>query len=285
MENPTVISFAPDRWGQLERFAKFHSGTFQFTPTTQKALSGAINHFRKAVTFKNLAVKLVPNLELDEKELEAHGYTPALNSKELSAVIEGVTLELYSSIDCTRKIISEIYGRYPGITKDSTRKLFQNAFDNKIDERVPEFLRTTIKEANWYPAFRKVRDELTHSDIGSCHRDTKTGKVFYMHSGFQIDGRALVIEDIFGKIEEDFSNVNGFLGKVYAHLNTLLSDKEVWQMCGIFGGRIYSRFVVPSQAIDFNSGYCDAFRWFEKEPDHICPLIERCGAYKNRRLT
>src|SRR5690242_3339731 len=129
MENPTLIRFAPNRWGQLERFAQLHSGTFQFTPTTQKALSGATNHFHKAITLKNIAIKLVPNLELDEKELEARGFTSALNSKELSAVIEGVILELYSSIDCTRKVISEIYGKYPGIPKVSTRKLFQNAFD------------------------------------------------------------------------------------------------------------------------------------------------------------
>lgn len=282
MENPTIIRFAPDRWGELERFAQFYSGTFQFKPTTQKALSGAINHFRKAVTFKNLAVKLVPNLELDEKELEARGYSPALNSKELSAVIEGIILELYSSIDCTRKIIKEIYGKYRGIP-DSTRKLFQNAFEDKIDERVPEFLRKTIKEADWYPAFRKIRDELTHSDIGSCHRDSKTGKIFYMHSGFQIESRALVVEDIFGKIDEDFSNVNSFLGKVYAHLNSSLSDKEVWQMCGIFGGRIYTRFVVPSKAIDFNSGRCDAYQWFEKNDNPICPFVDKCGAYKNRK--
>jgi hypothetical protein len=157
MENPNLLSFTPEKWGQLERFMRLHSGTFQFTPTTQKALSGAYNHFRKALTFKNLAVKLVPNLEIDEKELEIHGYSSARNSKELSAVIEGIILELYSSIDCTRKVINEIYGKCPGIP-DSTRKLFQNAFDDKIDEHVPEFLRKTIKEAAWYPPFRKIRD-------------------------------------------------------------------------------------------------------------------------------
>jgi hypothetical protein len=284
MENPNLISFTPEQWGQLERFMRLHSGTFKFTPTTQRALSGAYNHFRKALTFKSLAVKLIPNLEIDEKELEANGYSSARNSKELSAVIEGIILELYSSIDCSRKVITEIYGKYRGIP-DSTRKLFQNTFDDKIDERIPEFLRKTIKEANWYTPFRKIRDELTHSDIGSCHRDTKTGKIFYMHSGFQVKGKTLIIEDIFGQIEKDFSNTNEFLGKVFAHLNTLLSDEEIWQMCGIFGGRIYSRFIIPSKVVDFNSGRCDAFRWFENEPDHKCPLVDKCGAYKNRRLT
>ena len=136
MENPNLIMFIPERWGQLERFTHLCSGTFKFTPTTQKALSGASNHFRKALTFKNLAVKLIPNLDIDEKELEAHGYSSAQNSRELSGVIEGIILELYSSIDCTRKVIHEIYEKYRGIP-DSTRKLFQNAFDDKIDERIP----------------------------------------------------------------------------------------------------------------------------------------------------
>jgi hypothetical protein len=46
-------------------------------------------------------------------------FANARNSKELSAVMEGIILELYSSIDCTRKIINEIYGKYRGIP-DST---------------------------------------------------------------------------------------------------------------------------------------------------------------------
>ena len=282
MKTPVVIKFAPQYWGQLERFAQFYSKTYKFRPNSMKALSGAANHFRKAVTFKNLSIKLVPNLEIDKKELEANGYTPAENSMELSAVIEGIILELYSSIDCTRKIINEIYGKYPGIP-DSTRKLFQNAFDNKIDERVPEILRATLREANWYTGFRKIRNELTHSDVGSCHSDPKTSKISYMHTGFQIDGKALVIDDIFDKIEKTFSDVNTFLGKIYVFLNSTLSEEEVWQVCGFFGYRLYSRFVIPSKAVDFDSGRCESYEWFEKDKNHTCPFVDTCGAYRNKK--
>lgn len=281
MKKPTVIKFAPEYWGELDRFVYFYAETYNFKTATQKAVSGALNHCRKAVTLKNLAIKLVPNLELDKKELEANGYTPAINSSELSAVIEGIILELYSAIDCTRKIIQEIYGKYSGVP-DSTRKLFQNAFDDKIDDRVPEILRKALKDAHWYTGFRKIRDELTHSDVGSCHMDSQTGKVSYMHTGFKIDGRALVIEDIFKKIDETFVDANQLLGKIYQYLNSTLSDNEVWQMCGVFGGRIYSRYVIPKKVVDFHSGRCDAYKWFEKEENPTCPFIENCGAYKNR---
>ena len=280
--NPTVRKFAPEYWDQLERFTQFYSQTFDFSPGTKKAVSGALNHFRKVLILKSLALKIKPNLELDNQELEKNCFTPANNSRELSAVIEGIILELHSSIDCTRKVLYAIFKNYKGI-QNSTRKLFQNAFHDKIDDRFPEYLKETIKGAHWYSGLMKIRDELTHSDVGSCHLDRKTDKVSYIHTGFTINGKALVIEDIFEKVDDTFKDVNEFLSKIYGFLNSQLSDNEVWQMCGIFGGRIYSRFVKPSEAIDFNSGRCEAFQWFEKEENPTCPFVETCGAYKNRK--
>jgi hypothetical protein len=74
--------------------------------------------------------------------------------------------------------------------------------------------------------------------------------------------------------------VNVFLGEIFRFLNSELVDDEVWQLCGIFSGRIYSRFVSPKDANDFNSGKCDAYKWFEKEDNPTCPFVDSCEAYK-----
>jgi hypothetical protein len=91
---PTVRTFAPELWGQIDRFGNLYSETFTFRNREKKALSGAINHFRKALYLRALSVKLKPNLMIDLQQLEEKGYTPAENSLELSAVIEVVFAEL-----------------------------------------------------------------------------------------------------------------------------------------------------------------------------------------------
>lgn len=278
MEGAIIIKFAPEHWGELQKFKEFYPQTYNLNPNTTKAVSGALNHFSKAIILKNLSFKLKPNLEIDKKELDKNGYSKSINSRELSAVIEAIILELYSSIDCTRKVVGEIYKNLQGVP-NSTRKFFRNALENKLDENFPEQMKKAFKEATWYNEFRKIRDELTHSDTGSCHLNRKTKKVFYTHSGFKIDNKALVIEDIFEKIEETFKDINELLSIVYHFLNSQLSDKEVRQNCGFFDGKVYSQFVKPIDAIDFNSGRCESFEWFEKEENPTCPFTASCGAY------
>lgn len=276
----TARIFAPEHWGSLEKFSKFYNGTFSLKDSGKRAVSGAISHFRKAITLHNLAIKLVPNLETDEAELDKHGYTSAVNAQELSAIIESIFLELYSSVDCTRKVITEIYSNYQGIP-NSTRKYFNRIYEGNFDERFPEQLIIAVREATWYEDFRKMRDELTHLETGSCHKNKDTGKIQYMHTGFTIEGRALVIDDIFEKINQTLNNVNQFIGRVFAYLLTQLKDEPFLQFCGIFHGRMYTRYVSPHEAIDFHSGVCEAHKWFNQEENPTCIFVNECGAYKN----
>ena len=280
MKAGTVRMYAPEQWGTLQKFQKFYSSTHSLSDTGRRSVSGAINHFHKAITLRDLAIKLVPNLEEDEKELNEHGYSRAINSKEISAVIEGVILELYSSLDCTRKVVSEIFKNYQGIP-DSTRKYFQNIEKGKIDSNFPEQLIIAVKEATWYNGFRMIRDELTHHDTGSCHKDRDTGKIRYMHTGINIKGKSLIIDDIFEKLDQTFSEVNQFVGRVFAHLYSELNDEPVTQICGIFDGRAYTRLVSPSQAIDFHGGVCESYKWFDLDEHPTCIFANECGAYKN----
>jgi hypothetical protein len=95
-----------------------------------------------------------------------------------------------------------------------------------------------------------MRDALTHSDIGSCHLDDKSGKVFYMHGGLGTNTKAFVIEDIFSHIDNLMAGINQFMGKVFHCLNGTLEDREVWQMCGIFGAEyILDGYVQVKQRI------------------------------------
>jgi hypothetical protein len=255
-----------------------------FKRTEHIAVSGVINHLRKAIVLRGLAVRLRPNLELDVKQLEEKGYSPALNASEFSAVVEGVFTEMYSAIDCTRKVVVATHRNVRGMPTNSTRKLFraiQN--NNELDGVLHATLIDAFKKATWYEDFRKVRDELTHGDVGTCHLDKVTAKVSYMHRGLGNQTQALVIDDVFERLESNLNDVNLFLGRVFQYLNTRLSAEPVFQMCGIFSGRVYTREVNPSEPIDFNSGICTSYHWFELEGNPDCPFSSTCGAYKRAK--
>jgi hypothetical protein len=280
MKPGTVRIYAPEQWGSLEKFRGFYSGTYSFSESEKRAVSGAINHFHKGLLLRDLALKLIPKLEIDEAELNEYGFTHAINSRELSAIVEGVIIEIYSSLDCIRKVITEIYSNYRGIP-NSTRKFFKNIKNKKIDERFPEQLVCAVNEATWYEEFCRIRDELTHLDTGNCHKDKETEKIQYMHTGLKIDGKILIIDDLIQKLEQLISDVNQFTGRVFSYLLTQLKDERILQHCGIFNGRMYTRYVASSEAVDFHGGVCDARKWFELEENPTCPYADECGAYKN----
>ncbi len=280
MKSRNIIFYTPEQWGVLEKFSNFYSATHDFNDSGKRAVLGTISHFRKALTLKNLALKLVPNLENDEVELNEYGYSSAINSKELSAVIESIILELYSSLDCSITVICKIYSKYQGIP-DSTRKYFKNVSSLKIDKRFPEQLIIAVQEATWYDDFRKIRDELTHLETGNCHKNDETGKIVYMHPGLKRKGVSLIINDIFAEIDQMIAGINQFLGRVFAYLYSQLDDKPILQTCGIFNGRAYARYVSPHESMDFHSGICDARRWFDLEENPTCIFASECGAYKN----
>jgi len=281
IHNYKVIVFAPDKWGQLERFRYFYDTTYLLDQNAQKALHGAVSHFYKARIFLHFAYQQAPKLSEDRDQLQKHGYTPAQRSHELAALIEAMLQDLYSSVDCARQVVTFIYHNHRGVT-ESTRKFFQAAAAGKVADTVPSEIRNGFAKADWYNDFRSLRDALTHSDVGSCHLDETSGKVSYMHAGLRTDDKALVINDIFNHVESLVDQVNTFMGTVFQYLNQTLRDEETWQMCCVSNGRVYSRLVRPSEAVDFNSGRCEAFKWFEKGDNPDCPFMGTCEAYTRR---
>ncbi len=278
-----ILYFTPERWGELDRFRNFYSTTHRFDRRTTDRVRGISSHFHKAHTLHSLAVRLRPSLAQDNERLEAEGYSPATNARELNAVIETILCELYASLDCTAQLLRALYGNLPGVPSKSTRKLFANAVDGKIDGRFPEtLLDAIVTAAPWVADLRHLRDTIAHSDTGSCHLDSESDVVRYMNSAMGPSNRAHVIDDIFSDVEQYFSSVNQLLGVIFRFLNSQLNDSETQQFCGVFFGRMYTRLVRPSEAIDFHAGRCQSHRWFDKEENSTCPFVDKCGAYQRK---
>lgn len=272
--NPTVRTFTPELWKEIDIFRHFHKDTHTLSHDAEKALSGISNHFRKGIILRDLAHKLQANFELDNQELLTQGFTSAINSDEFSAVIEEVFTELYSSIDCTKKVIVFIYKKTRSLP-DSTRKLFQRVKDNQLGNDFPTELQAAIKSAEWYEELRTIRDELTHSDIGVCRQDEETKIISYTHFGIRKNNSPLTIHNVLKCIEDFILGVHVFLERIFSFLNSQLNNTTIDQLCGFSDGRAYMRRLPLARQIDFNSGIC-ASKHYES---FACPFTTTCKAY------
>lgn len=277
---PVVRMCAPEHWGQVTIFGKFYGGTYEFNERDQRAVIGLSAHFDKSMRLQSLAGKLKPNLALDWQELEERGFTPADYGAELATVIEAAFLELYSAIDCAVKVLRAIYAKDTRGLKDSTRGLFQDP--DKLTGSFPERLKDLIREAVWFKRLVNLRDELTHLSTGDVHWDEKTDLVRYTHRGLKERDQILEFPDVFSTMNELTTGVNQFLGAVFQHLNTTLSNKPVFHMCAMVEGRLLHRYINPAEQITFDSGRCGSWVWFELPGNPTCPFKEFCGAYANK---
>jgi hypothetical protein len=269
-----VLMFAPEYWGQVDRFAELYAGTHTFSPRDNRALSGVSAHFKKAQIFMALAEELRWTLQIDREELNSKGFTPANHARKLAAVIETFALELYSTVDCTAKVLRAVLSTRG--FKESTRYLFLNS--HKIDG-LPQPIVEAIAAADWYLPLLYLRDELTHFATGHCSLNDDTGLVSYAHYGMKKDNRPLIYEDIFLVMEDNLRAVNQFLQQVFHFLMSTLGDTPVHQMCGITKGRMLMRSIVPTEPLTFDSGICLSHQWFELPENPDCPFAANCGAY------
>lgn len=273
-----IIIFDPSKWGEVVKFRRFASSTYDFDIHANSALSGIEGHFQKYNVLMGLAQRMVLKLDEDKEELTKQGYSNAIRSKELAAIIETLFCELYSCVDCTRQVIKAVYGKLPGTPGKSTTRLFTRAANGTIDERVPVEIRNALAEAKWFPRFRNIRDAIIHSNVGSCSEDD--GHVSYYHERLGKNmSNSLAIDDVFQDISIYADNINKLLGPIFQTLNDTLKDEATPQICGIFGGRVYERFASPYEAQNSHSGKCKSYEWFEKEMHPTCPFVKSCGAY------
>jgi len=162
-----LLFFAPEHWGEVERFSHLCSGTYAFDERGQRALAGVKQHFEKAGIFRGLAATICPRLRIDRDQINAQGFTPATHSREMAAVIEASIVELYSCIDCTAKVLRAIYGQRSTGFRESTRSLFAKVDD--IGGDFPDALKDAIRRADWFPRLLFLRDELREIQMFKIH--------------------------------------------------------------------------------------------------------------------
>jgi hypothetical protein len=52
--------------------------------------------------------------------------------------------------------------------------------------------------------------------------------------------------------------------------------------CGLYRGLLYIRMIEPPPDLNFNSGHCASWNWFEQDSEKFCPLAKQCGAYSRK---
>jgi hypothetical protein len=135
------------------------------------------NHFLKARRLIDLAIKLRPNLQIDEDQLERLGFTPAANADEIATAIEAAILELYAVLDCMVKVLRAIYGKTSRGFKDSTRVTLEHP--ERIKGSFPEVIKAAVGEAAWTKRLLHLRDELTHlaaKTVAHCRRKVRANR-------------------------------------------------------------------------------------------------------------
>ncbi len=283
VSNNFGIVFRPALWSPLERFQTFPGEPFQHIREMCRGAKTVSDHLGKFEVLAGLVNRLAKEMHLDDAELQARGYTPAVHSKEYAAIVESLITTLYSALDGLRQTIFWGYRNVRRVQNKSNERLFRYATDKEYGEEFPGPIREALADANanWFPELRRIRTELTHNEIGHCHWDPKTDKITYLHGGLGIARRAHIIEDVPKVLTDMYSNVNGLVQSVFEFLAEQLWPSERVVICGYYRGRIYQRRVALTPDITFDSGTCESRQWFDKpeEQENKCPLRGYCGAY------
>lgn len=277
---PFNLFFAPEDWTAVRRFGAFIGPPFSDREVI-KGTRTAASHLEKFDVLANLATRLAPNLRRDREELDRDGFTPAINSREFAALMEVLICELYAALDGARRALFGAYRSVSAVQNESTRKLFRRAAENRYGPEFPEDVRLALANASatWFPGLCELRTEITHGHTGSCHLNTSTGHVSYLHDGLGTRKQAKVIPDIIGHVNETALATAALTEAVFGHLYGRLETVEKRVTCGIHQGRLYERLASPEPALSRHSGRCSSHIWFEDHPGLECPLRNACGAY------
>jgi hypothetical protein len=90
------------------------------------------------------------------------------------------------------------------------------------------------------------------------------------------------ITDIVSVVRNFDSQVRVLLEEIAKFYLTQLLPIPRMYPCGLYRGLMYIRVIEPSPNLNFNSGHCGSWDWFEQSPEKICPLATRCEAYTRK---
>jgi hypothetical protein len=272
-----LLAFAPEQWDAVRKF-----GTFKYQPLQDdlyfnRGIKTTSHHLEKFRILAALGNDLIPGFELDRKELELHGYSPAIFSRKFAAVAECCINELYAALDGIRDVIFAVYQDVQGVQKKSTSKLFTKAKSNDYGEGFPNGIKDLLVAAHddWFFKLRKYRTEFTHGSLGSCNKDPKTNKISYLHSGLGQPTKALIIEDFIDYINTTYNSCLQLQEDIFEFLYRELPLEPTDVLCGFYTGLMYMRSIQPDNELTIQSGVCKSAHY-----DTQCPIKENCSAYK-----
>ena len=277
-----ILVFAPECWSSLTKFQKFVGLPFKNTGDLSRGAAAADNHLAKYTVLAGLANRLKDRLAEDAAELDETGYSSASRSKEFAALVESLFCELYAALDGTRHVLHAAFKNVRGVQDKSTEKMLKRASAKEYGPEFPVEIRDALAAAyeSWFPSLRKIRTEVTHGDIGSCHVDRESHKVKYIHGGLGSATRAFVLDDVIAELNQHWQSVSALLETIFAALFRSLVPVTRTQVCGFYKGRFYQRQVAATADLNRHSGLCTSRDWFEKESGYECPLRQNCGAYR-----
>jgi len=278
------LMFAPDRWDWSAKFVHFVGVAGHMDREAIKGANTYIDHHQKFIVLAGLANRIISDLKRDGEQFARLGSSDQRYHREFCALLEVLIAELYSSLDGIRRLIFSVYRNVQAVQNESTQKLFGRAHKKAYGAGFPLELNDALSRAyeTWFPSLYRIRRELTHGQTGHCHLDEKSGKITYFHEGLGSPQRSFVIEDVLTEVETWRRGVHELKECVFRHFYLKLEQKPMFQVCGFFRGRCYQRFVIPSPNLSFGDGYCDSRKWFDKQPEFLCPLHNRCGAYDRK---
>lgn len=278
-----LLSFFPEQWDAVKVLSAFPLEGVENERLFKRGLNSVGDHFEKYRAFAGLANKLISGFEVDRKQVEIDGYSPAIHSKEFAAVAESCVCELYSTLDGVRDVIFVIYNNIRGIQKKSNEKLYRRASSGEYGDNFPSTLNEILTRAytDWFRNLRGFRTEMVHGSLGSTTMDHDTKKIRYFHQGMRGNGTSLIMEDFVEFISKLYSQVLNHLNEIFSFLYNTLNLQSTLVMCGIYKGRIYERLIEPERPLTNDAGYCVARQWFDNMPEFKCPLSGGCKAYKN----
>lgn len=287
MSEPPVyflIQFTPDRWTALHKLALFVGPPLPDDGNVRIGLRDCEKHLIRAAVYQRIAGRLRPHLPHDREKLKKYGGSDNVYSQEYAAICESIVTTLYSALDGLRTFIFGTYRKVQGVQNGSNGKLFERAKDQKYGAGFPVEIQALLTAAydDWLTPLRQFRTELTHGSTGSCHLDEATGLIRYFNDGIKVDGKSFMLDDIDGYI----SNVNARvceLVEAIAHFHyQLLEAIPKFAICGMYKYRWYGRMVAPTPDLNFSSGSCMSYDWFETTEGYFCPLANHCDAYSRK---
>src|SRR5687767_9456200 len=118
--SPFLRSFSPDTWSYAQKFKEFMGPPFRLDPELRTGTSAVLSHRSKYELLAVIATDLATQIDRDEAELDAQGYSHALRTRSFAALVETLVGEQYGVLDGFRRAATSVFENVRNLPKGST---------------------------------------------------------------------------------------------------------------------------------------------------------------------